>query len=272
MINRFFDFITIINWNYAGSILFGALITSIISYFLVKKREINKLRIELQFKAAEQLLEHIKSFDDASSQMYIKDFSIFSAYNSSLLCYKEAEDNYTDNDDFNANKTNKEIRNKQIECEKETANKCTKCINDFLHDYQLFQKSFSAVINILESKEVILNKYIGFKHILLVEYGLLFNIHEKRIDLYFNEISQSIINSKEIKDVYLENLQDYGNEFKKKQEDIRFIIWDLRVGLQNEFLSKIFKYKVPERQPIDKKSPVYKPGYKYQPVENRKEP
>lgn len=135
--------------------------------------------------------------------------------------------------------------------------------NDYLVDYQLFQKSFSTVINNLESKEVILNKYIGFKHLLMVESGLIFNIHEKRINLYFNEISQSIINSKEIKDVYLKNLQDYGNEFKRKLEDIRFISWDLRVGLQNEFLSKIFKYKVPERQPIDKKLPVYKPGYKY---------
>lgn len=135
--------------------------------------------------------------------------------------------------------------------------------NDYLVDYQLFQKSFSTVINNLESKEVILNKYIGFKHLLMVESGLLFNIYEKRINLYFNEISQSIINSKEIKDVYLKNFQDYENEFKRKLEDIRFILWDLRVGLQNEFLSKIFKYKVPERQPIDKKLPVYKPGYKY---------
>jgi hypothetical protein len=67
------------------------------------------------------------------------------------------------------------------------------------------------------------------------------------------------------------NFINYGNKFYKKEEDIRLIICDLRVGIQNEFLSKIFKYKVHERQPIDNKLPVYKSGYKYQPIKNRKE-
>jgi len=250
MINWFFDFIATINWNYAGSVLFGGLITSIISYFFIKKREINKLRIELEFKAAEQLLEQIKSFNDTSSQMYIKDFTVFREYNSSLKHYKE---------DYNVNNN------------KEKLNKCTKCIIDYLNDYQLLQKSFSGVINILEAKEVILNKYIGIKLLLMEEFGLLYKIHEKRMNLYFNEIYQSIDNIKEIKEECLENFKNYGNEFNKKQEDIRFIIWDLRVGIQNEFLSKIFDYKVSERQPIDNKFPVYKPGYKYQPIKNRKE-
>lgn len=128
MMNQLFDFITIINWNYGVSVLLGALITGIISYVLTTKREINKLKIEVQLRVAEQLLEHLRILKDASSQLYIKDYSIFKAYNFSLQYYKETEDNYTDNDDFNLNKTKKEIRNKQLECEKEAANKCTKCI------------------------------------------------------------------------------------------------------------------------------------------------
>lgn len=256
--NQLFDFIIIINWNYAISVLLGALITGIISYFLTKNREINQLKIEVQLRVAEQLLEHIRIFKDASSHLYIKDYSIFKAYND-LLNYTEKEDNNTNKDNINI------FRNKQIDAKKIINN----CIADYSVDFGSYNDSMMGVCNILESKEVILNKFHHFELTLVKELRLHTSISEPIFSCLI-EICHNMNITKEIGEECLKNLGDCENELKKKKYDILLIIQELSVGLQNEFLSKIFKYKVPQRRPkiVNFR---HKSRDKYQPTKNRKE-
>ena len=253
MMNQLFDFLTTINWNYGVSILFGALISGIISYVLTEKREINKLKIEVQLRVAEQLLDHLRIFKDASSYLYIKDLdikgdSIFKTYNS-LLNYKEKEDN-------NANKDNINIfRNKQIE---DVMKKINNCMVYYHDDFESYNTSLMGVCNILESKAVILNKFQHFEYALLKELRLYSTSIAAPISTCFTDISQNISIAKEIGEECLKNLGDCEIELKKKKDVMLLIIQELSVGVQNEYLSKIFKYKVPQAK--NSEFPAHKPS------------
>lgn len=255
-----FDFTREI-WKYGGSVLFGALISALFSYNFTKWRENQRLKIDLQVKTVEQLLESMKVFGDASASMFIPNITSFSGYNLMLKNYKErklVEDN-------SLNGILDDVNRKQVERSKDSIRQC---MDSYFELWKTYSATFISIINILESKEVILNKFVGFKDILLVEYNSISKIYNDIMNLYQFEITQKIIYFEPIEEPYIASISNYDNEFMKKRIDITSILWDLKVGLQNEFLSKLFKYKVPLRKPMDKNFPVYEPGYVYKEKQN----
>jgi len=250
--------------KYVGSVLFGAIISAFIVHNFTKKRENKRLKIDIQLKCSEQMLECIKAFGDSSSKMFIPTSSVFTNYNTTIQHNPKLETN--DSDSFNTNYIINDLKAKKIEQSKDNI---INTMDTYMELWIIFYSSFLSIISILESKEVILNKFIGFKTLALVEFDKLSKIHNDIMHLYHFEITQNMIAVELIEENYTKTLNEYEYEFMEKRIDIGSIMWDLKVGIQNEFLSKLFKYKVPLRKPLDKNIPVYKAGYVYKEVENK---
>lgn len=253
------DFIIAINWKSAGSVLFGAVISALISYRFTKWRENQRLKIDLQVKTADLLIDTVKTFNTASASMTSPNFAFFQNYNTSLQ-YNQIAEGET-NDPLDATRIINELHRSQIEQAKENVRKS---FDDYYAIWLAYSKAFFLIISILESKEVILNKFIGFRYLLLDEFRKLGEMQNDFVTLYHYDITQSLIHSQPITEACLQKVDEHQQKFMEKCIDISCIMWDLQVGLQNEFLSKLFKYKVPERQPQDKALPVYKPGFVYE--------
>jgi hypothetical protein len=253
------NFIMSINWSYlawVGSAIVGATISASISYIFTKKRENQRLRIDLQAKATDQLLESIKVFIDASSGMFIPGISFFDSFNTTFRNFPLWEAISEGNSGIISEEG--KINKRQVEQAKKNI---FDTMNSYLDLWGTYTKSFISIISILESKEVIFNKFVGFRYLLLDEFNKLNDIHNDITSLYNLEIRPDLINSMPIKESQLARLHEYEDKFMEKRADITAIMWDLRVGVQNEFLSKLFKYKVKLRQPTVEGYQVYKTGY-----------
>lgn len=252
------DFIIAINWRSAGSVLFGAFISALISYRFTKWRENQRLKIDLQVKTADLLIDTVKTFNTAAARMTSPNLAFFQNYNTSLQ-YNQIAGSET-NDPFDATRITNELHLSQIEHAKEKVRKNFDDYNEMWLDYS---NAFFMIISILESKEVILNKFIGFRYLLLDKFRKLGEMQNDFVTLYQCDINQSLIHLQPITEVCLQKSDEHQQKLMEKCMDISCIMWDLQVGLQNKFLSKLFDYKVPERQPQDKALPVYKPGFVY---------
>lgn len=245
-------------WDNFISILIGGLITGYISYKFLKRREKDKLKIDLQVKATEQLLEDIKVVDDKASKLFIPGFSSFQDYNSTLT---HIENNMLSDDYPMVKSTMEDLYNKQLNQAKD---RVSKSMDNFFESWNEYSLSYSKFINSFETKMVILNKFIGIKELLFDELKLIMNIENKIMNLYYFEISNYITYSKPIDNSLINQLADLENNLQEKKVDIISIFYDMKIGLQNEFLGELYEFKIPTRQPIDEvKYPVYKPGYKH---------
>jgi uridine kinase len=120
----------------------------------------------------------------------------------------------------------------------------------------------------MESREVVLHKFVGIRNLLMSKIMNFSNIENDFMLLYYNKIENILITSELIDDPILEMINKYRMESMREIVDITAIIIDLNTGLQNEFLSKLFRFKVPLRQPAEKSKPVYKAGFVYIPEED----
>ena len=84
-------------------------------------------------------------------------------------------------------------------------------------------------------------------------YTILINIYHS------NMLAKKPLNHKDI-----EKLKDLCEKSIKKSYDLLAYMEDFQVELQNEFLSKLFKYKVPRRKPIDKSLKVLTTDLQYE--------
>jgi len=239
------------------SLLIGALLSGFISYIFLKKREKDKLRKDLQLKAAEQILEEIRLVNDKSSMLFIPDFTSFQGYNSTL---EFIESNKPLEGDLPIiKKTVEELNTNQLQWSKD---RILKCMNSFFEIWKEYAYSYCRFINLFESKQVILNKFIGIKELLGEQLTEIMEIENKIMRLYHFEISPCVTYSNPISTELINKMQELDNELMEKTTDICSIFYDFTIEIQNEFLGKLFGYEIPARQPVDKvKYPVYKAGY-----------
>lgn len=252
------NFILAIKWQSVCSILFGAVISAFISYKFTKWRENQRLRIDIQIKTADLLIDTVNNFRNASASMISSNFISFKNYNTALQ-YNQTIEGETDAP-LDVTRDINKLKWGQIEQAKENVRKN---YNDYYDRWQTYSKAFFPIISILESKEVILNKFIRFRCSRLDEFQKLSEMKNDFVTLYHFDITKNVINSQAIDEVSLRKVDEYQQKFMEKCVKISGIMWDLQVDLQNEFLSKLFNYTVPKRQPQDKTIPVYKQGFVY---------
>lgn len=259
MCSEIVSFLSQIKWDNILSLLFGALISGYISYNFLKRRERDKLKKDLQVKAAEQILEEIRVVNDKASMLFIPDFTAFQGYNSTLEC---AEKNISSENDLPiVKKTIEEIRSNQLQQAKDRARKC---MDNFFDSWKEYSLSFCRFINSFETKLIVLNVFIGIKELLGEELMEIMNIENKIMHLYHFDINGCITYSKLIDVELINQMQKLENELQEKKAHIVSIFYDLKVGLQNEFLGELFDFRIQERQPKDKERyPVYRAGYEH---------
>ncbi|HZK70732.1 MAG TPA: hypothetical protein VFD03_04310 [Clostridia bacterium] len=253
-INRIIGFF--LYWKEVWLILFGALISTIISSIFSRKRQNQLLRIDLQVKTSRELIQAIKEVSDRANGIMFPSFIWFNNYNNTLQNFKPTDEQLNP-----YNKFVNQFVHDQIENSKAKARESYIQYNDLWIEYY---KSFFVATSILEANEVILSKFVGIRNLLFDEMSDLSEMYNEFADLYHSNISSNITYSKQIDAETLKRVDDFKAEIMKKCIDINCIFGDLQVGLQNEFMSKLFKYTVPYRQPKDKSYQVYKPDFIYE--------
>ncbi|QLY79462.1 MULTISPECIES: hypothetical protein [Clostridium] len=230
------NFILSINLQSVYSVLLGAIISAYISYRFTKWRENQRLKIDLQIKTTDMLIDIIKNFNTSASIMTSKNFVFFNIYNSTL------ESNKIDD---SLDKINNDFKIILINQAKENA------INNFEEYREIwinYSKAFMPIISILESREVILNKFVNDKDELIDEFQKLIDLQNDFTTLYYNDISNKILFNQLIADTSLEKVNKYQQKFMDQCIYVSCKVLDLQVKLQNEFLGKLFKYKVQPRK------------------------
>gem|GEM_PF-4274841 len=118
---------------------------------------------------------------------------------------------------------------------------------EIMDDWSNATETFINLIMYLESREVILNKFVKMRHKLLDKYREMetYKPYKFLHDNYFNHMKQTVnVNFREIE-----------KEIKPLNQiifDLMAYLKDLQVEMQNEFLSEIFdNYRVPRRKPED---------------------
>ncbi len=245
------------NGKEAWLIIFGAFVSAAISTFFSRRREKQLLVKDLQAKASNDLLTDIERFFNISNSIMFPSFLFFGNYNSVIATCKPIDPSQLDN----YNKYLNEFIHNRIENSKELARND---YNKYNESWQKYCETFFKVIYKLEANEVIFNRFTGIKNLMLDEFVTLSEMHQEFVDLYFDQIANNITNSRSIDEEVLKRVDNFRDAFMKKCLDINTIIYDLRIGLQNEFLGELFKYKVPERQPKDPSFQVYRPGFVYE--------
>lgn len=257
-VQKVIDFAIRIDWPVILNMITGALIAAALGYLFAKKREAQLLKINIQIETAEQLINAIKSFNNKSAIITSLNYSPFKIYNLTID-YKQnimVKANYLQNSTDWVDEYNR----RNIARDKENINKF---INHHTELWEEYLQTFFSITSILESKEVILNRFVGFRLLLLYEIKGLSKTQSGFMNFYYSDISNKISMGELINDVEINKIDNYESEFMEKFCDISCIMYDLQVALQNEFLSKIFKYSVKMRQPQNEDLPVYKAGFIY---------
>lgn len=241
------------------SVLLGAFISGYISYRFLKKRERDKLKKDLQLKATEQILDEIRIVNDKSSMLFIPDLASFEGYNSIL---EFVQSNKPQEDDLViVKKTVEELNTNQLQWSKD---RILKCMNDFFEIWKEYSYSYCRFINLFETKQIILNRFIGIKDLLGEQLTEIMDIESRIMHFYHFDINPCVTYSNPISNELINEMQALNNELMEKRVDISSIFYDFTIELQNEFLGELFAHEIPSRQPVDTVNhPVYKAGYKH---------
>lgn len=147
------------------------------------------------------LIDTIKNFNTSASIMTSKNFVFFNIYNSTL------EPNKIDD---SLDKINNYFKIMLINQAKENA------INNFEEYREIwinYSKAFMPIISILESREVILNKFVYEKGELIDEFQKLIDLQNDFTTLYYNDISDKIILNQLIDTISLKKVDGYQQKF-----------------------------------------------------------
>jgi hypothetical protein len=230
-----------------GLIAIGALIPAISAYFVNNRREKSIVKINMQARAAEELLDNIKKYIEMIKKIKISLAYLLNKYNTTIKI--------THNLDIESDKYLYEINN---------LNEIIKSVEEYKFLFEEYIEKFTRLITTMEINEVIFNKMIGYRELLIEENKDVCKIYDNIINLYNIEIYENIVQNKIIDEQYILLLKKYEENFIEKEKDIYNYISDLKVAVQNEFFRKIFKYKVPYRNPQIGEVPVYRAGFKYE--------
>lgn len=253
------QFLSSLDWTGVIGFLGGAFVTSVISYKFTGWRESQRLRFDLQVKTTDAMISELQRLQSASAALMTVLFTHVRGYNIQLR-FKGVE-----TPDMDSKGTELGIMRDDLYQRRVTAvtDDVKKDFDNHFDRWQHYSSAFIAVISVLESREVILNRFIGFKFMLLEKYQVLIEDNTRLMDLYHHTIFSRLVQSEPIEEESLKKLDELADNLRVTCCDIASILWDLRVGLQNAFFSKLFRYKVKIRQPLDKSLPVYEPGFLY---------
>lgn len=235
-----------------GLIAIGALIPAISAYFVNNRREKSIVKINVQARASEELLDNIKKYITVQKNNKLLLSYLLKTYNSRIKIIKDLV-----------------MRSNADLYEVDNINEIIKFVEEYNCLWKENEEKFTIIITNLETNEVIFNKMIGYRELLIEENDNLNKIYRNIINLYNVEIYENIRKNEIIDEKSISLLNKYEEQFKEKQEDIYNYICDLRVSTQNEFFRKIFKYKVPYRNPKVGEVPVYKAGFKYESINKK---
>ncbi|MEK5505584.1 hypothetical protein MKX46_07260 [Paenibacillus sp. FSL P4-0113] len=126
---------------------------------------------------------------------------------------------------------------------------------------KLWEKSSKSILEFtyfFESREVVLNKFVGMKDIYLEQLSEIREVIGRYSEylggIYYSRYLNGIVLSEE-------ELIDFENRTKEFNEyifDFLGYVHDFIIELQNAFLSETFEYSIPVRQPTDPKYKVLK--------------
>lgn len=235
-----------------GLVAIGAIIPTISTYILFRRREKVIVKIHIEASAAEELMNSITKCSENLRSISNPLIEILKRYNASLKVIESIKDTA------------------------ETANYEAKIMESVISDINRYEKlwleyesNFLKFINVMESKEVIFNKLINYKLLIIDENKDLEEVYKRIKDMYFLNIYGKVTNRHEINGEVLNLLKEYETNFTAKRNSILNDFSDLRVSAQNIFFKKLFKYKVPYRDEIPGQKPINKLGFKYKDDENK---
>lgn len=235
-----------------GLVAIGAIIPTISTYITFRRREKVIVKIHIEARAAEELMNSITKCSENLRLISTPLIETLKRYNASIKVIESIKDTA------------------------ETANYEAKIMESVISDidryerlWEDYENNFLKFINVMESKEVIFNKLINYKLLILDENKELEEVYNKIKDVYFLDIYAKVTNRIEVNEEILDLLKEYEAKFTSKRNDILNSFNDLRVSAQNIFFKKLFKYTVPYRDEIPGEKAINKLGFKYKEEENK---
>lgn len=211
--------------------LSGVVIGALITAFFSERREKKKLIKDLQIKATDDVLKDLKNFA-----------SCLSEYSSFVVTLTIILDN--------------EIRKVQPINEN--------IFEKFISLKHQYNDSYFVFMNNFESKRVIFNKFWGMRNYFFDTDKEFSNIAIELSYLLSRIYQLKVLKNAFLDDEEFEKLVTLCKRFNEKYSDLASYLYDFTVELQNEFLSKLFKCKVPRRVVHDEDLKVLTTDLKYE--------
>ncbi|HEY5587757.1 MAG TPA: hypothetical protein VIK86_02240 [Candidatus Paceibacterota bacterium] len=136
-------------------------------------------------------------------------------------------------------------------------------MSEYLQLQANYSSDFNSVLHVMETKEVILNKFTNFREELFDKYSEVIEVSNNIMRISNEEFNRNIIHSNLIGVEFILNMKKYSEELMSKKLDAQEVLFDLNISAQNELYGKIFKCKAKERKPLDKKYVVRRVGRTY---------
>lgn len=236
------------------SIIFSAIIAGIVSYWFNLKQSKKNIKIDLQIKASQSMLEEINRFRNSVSEVY---YSL-----SSLVFFVQQYDRITNKDIMlNTRVVDSSDRLHEVFSQESLLKSQIDLINDAFikhtEKWELFSTSFYSFWTTYESNQTILNEFDNIYDFLLKEFDLFVDCRNKIISEYQMKINPDIISKKDINDLVLQEIEKTFKILEKSKFDFESYLGDFIKELQNKYLSKLFDdYKIPIRNPRNDKHKV----------------
>lgn len=227
------------------SFILGVAFSGFISYLFQRRSEKVKLKTDLCIQTTDNLLLEIKQFKDSSNKWSKLNILYFQWYNQFVI-------------NTNNKIVSESLEYKQAQLKIDIIENDVNAFNDARNEYC---KSLFSIINYMESRQIILNEFKGIKSELVTKGIELDELYIEILHLYHFEMLNSLALLEPLDNNSIDNLISLNNKFEKQKAIIYFITEDLSVGLQNIFLSSLFKGNVPYRVPKDPEFAIHKPGY-----------
>jgi|LGOV01.1.fsa_nt_gb glutamate synthase domain-containing protein 2 len=240
------DFMNSIGIDNLISVIIGALLSALLSSHILKKREKEKTKLDLELETVKEVLYEMKSVGDKLVSVHqIRDY-LLESFNNQLIKLEDGQNINLSIQSF-FEYTQKDIREN---------------FDEFQKSWFAFSETFISFILSFESKEIILSRFIGIKEALVEEEKKTRLLYNKIFDIYNSSILTKVTYSERIDEEEIELIKSMNNEvFIDKRTDITVILYDLKIELQNEYLSDLFDFSLPRRKPQNSEFFVYTSGY-----------
>lgn len=215
-----------ISWKYIGSTVFGAIVAVTITHFATKRREKEKLIKDIQIKTIDELTVTIENFRQhiIKYQDFLRNIvNNISHYN---LCIN----------DINANRYFGENKRDIFELYKKS-----------YEDYRSYDSTF---FNKVDARKAILSGFWGMRNYMFDHsMDMLINYYLKLYNILYG-VDSFMKTGSAINDETIIIIKNLVKEYDVKLLDMLCFLEDFQIGLQNEYLSKLFGVEIPVRKVV----------------------